>query len=376
MDRRGECEGERAGVTTEPVPRLVAWELTNRCNLRCRHCRAADAGEAVPGELDTQEALALVDDIATFAPLTLILSGGEPLVREDFMDIVRAGVDRKLRVAVATNGVLVTDELAREMKSAGVSRVSLSLDGPDAATHDAQRGLDGAYDMLARAAARLREAELPFQINTTVTVKNSGRLKEVVELVPALGAVEHHVFMFVPTGRGESIADESLGAESYEEILSWLAGVQATNPVHIQVTCAPHYQRILRQTGCAPAPSGGHPGSHPGGHPKGRSAGGGCLGGTAFAFISAAGKVAPCGYLPLEAGDVREGGFAKVWRESPLFIELRDRANLSGRCGACEYRKVCGGCRARAYALSGDHLAEEPYCTHVPRRAEDRKGGE
>jgi heme b synthase len=363
-------------MTGEQVPRLVAWELTNRCNLRCRHCRAADAGEAVPGELTHDEALALVDDMATFAPLTLILSGGEPLVREDFMDIVRAGVERKMRVAVATNGVLLTESLARKMKSAGVSRVSLSLDGPDAATHDAQRGLDGAYEMLMAAAARLREAELPFQINTTVTVKNADRLAEIVKLVPTLGAMEHHVFMFVPTGRGESIADESLGGRKYEEILSWLAEVQEANPVHIQVTCAPHYQRILRQTDCAPASSGGHPSEHPGGnapsgHPKGRSRGGGCLGGTAFAFISAVGEVAPCGYLPLKAGNVRDGGFAKVWRESPLFLELRERENLTGRCGACEYRKVCGGCRARAYAVSGDHLGEEPYCTYVPRRARE-----
>ena len=142
-------------MTTAHAPRLVAWELTNRCNLRCRHCRAADAGEAVPGELSRDEALALVDDIASLGPLTLILTGGEPLVREDFMDIVRAGVSRKLRVAVATNGTLVTEGLAREMKTEGVSRVSLSLDGPDAATHDAQRGLEGAYDMLVAAAALL-----------------------------------------------------------------------------------------------------------------------------------------------------------------------------------------------------------------------------
>ncbi len=373
-------------MTTDHVPRLVAWELTNRCNLACRHCRAADAGEKVPGELSADEAMALVDDIATFAPLTLILSGGEPLVREDFLDIVRAGIERSLRVAVATNGVLVTDELAREMKTAGVSRVSLSLDGPDAATHDAQRGLEGAYDMLLAAAARLREAGLPFQINTTVTVRNVDRLAEVVDLVPALGAVEHHVFMFVPTGRGEAIADESLGAEAYERVLGWLAEKEAANPVHIQVTCAPHYQRILRQQGRLAPPSAakgdahspghpaGHPGARGGGHHEGRRRRGGCLGGTAFAFVSATGKVAPCGYLPVEAGDVREGGFARVWRESQLFLKLRDRSNLSGRCGACEYRRVCGGCRARAYAVSGDYLAEEPYCSYVPRR--ERKGEE
>ncbi len=180
-----------SGPPGEHVPRLVAWELTNRCNLRCRHCRAADAGEAVEGELTPEEALHLVDEIAEFAPLTLILSGGEPLVREDFLDIVRAGVKKELRVAVATNGVLLDEAMARTLKDEGVSRVSLSLDGADAATHDGLRGLDGAYDQLMAAAARLREAGLPFQINTTVTANNVDQLSEIVALVPTLGAVEH-----------------------------------------------------------------------------------------------------------------------------------------------------------------------------------------
>jgi len=343
----------------EHVLRLVAWELTNRCNLHCRHCRAADAGERVPDELTTEEALDLVAQIAELAPVTLILSGGEPLVREDFLDIVRCGVSLGLRVAVATNGTLVDDEMAEAMRDEGVSRVSLSLDGADAAAHDALRGLDGAYEMLMGAAKRLRSAGLPFQINTTVTTNNVDQLAEIVELVPTLGAVEHHVFMFVPTGRGEKMADESLGAERYEQVLNWLAETQKTSPIHIQVTCAPHYQRVLRQTGCLA--EGG----------KGRK-GGGCLAGTAFAFVSAVGEVFPCGYLPVPAGDIRTTPFPEIWRTSTLFEELRDRSRLEGRCGACEYRSVCGGCRARAYAVSGRLFGEEPFCTYQPARPTDR----
>lgn len=346
--------------------RLVAWELTNRCNLRCRHCRAADAGEPAPDELNTKEALDLVEQIALLrskkAPLTLILSGGEPLVREDFLDIVRRAVERELRVAVATNGTLLDEKMARTLKDEGVSRISLSLDGADAATHDAQRGLDGAYGQLCAAAARLREAGLPFQINTTLTTNNVDQLSDIVALVPDLGAVEHHVFMFVPTGRGVKMADESLGAQAYEQVLRWLADVQKTSPIHIQVTCAPHYQRVLRQTGCV---TEGKEGS--------RRRGGGCLAGTAFAFVSSEGEVFPCGYLPIPAGDIRITPFPEIWRSASLFRALRERSRLEGRCGVCEYRRVCGGCRARAYAVSGQVFDEEPYCTHEPTKLRARK---
>ncbi len=347
------------------VPRLVAWELTNRCNLECRHCRAADAGEAVPDELVTAEALDLVGQIAEFAPLTLILSGGEPLVREDFLDIVRSAVGHELRVAVATNGVLLDDEMAQAMKTEGVSRVSLSLDGLDAPSHDAFRGLDGAYDMLMAAAGRLKAASLPFQINTTVTAANVDQLHGIVALVPTLGAIEHHIFMFVPTGRGEQIANESLGAERYEEVLRWLAETQASSPVHIQVTCAPHYQRVLRQSGCVAEPSG---------EAGPRLKGGGCLGGSAFAFISSVGEVFPCGYLPIPAGSIRRTSFAEIWNSSPFFMALRDRERLTGRCGLCEYRRACGGCRARAYAVSGQVFGEEPYCAYKPAGPADAGG--
>ncbi|MHC4253691.1 MAG: radical SAM protein [Planctomycetota bacterium] len=351
-------------------PRLVAWELTNRCNLRCRHCRAADAGEPAPDELNTKEALSLVEQIALLkdkkAPLILILSGGEPLVREDFLDIVRRAAELELRVAVATNGTLLDEKMARTLKAEGVSRVSLSLDGADAATHDAQRGLDGAYDLLCAAAARLREVGLPFQVNSTITTNNVDQLSGIVALVPELGAVEHHVFMFVPTGRGERIADESLGAEHYEEVLQWLAKRQALSPIHIQVTCAPHYQRVLRQTGCLAEEGKGTRQERPG--PSGRR-GGGCLAGTAFVFVSSEGEVFPCGYLPIPAGDVRITPFPEIWESAPLFLALRDRKRLEGRCGACEYRRVCGGCRARAYAVSGQVFGEEPYCTHEPARS-------
>ena len=344
--------------------RLAAWELTSRCNMRCRRCRAADAGGPAPDELDTKEALALVDGIASLrngkAPITLVLSGGEPLVREDFLDIVRAGVLGKLRVAVATNGTLLDDGMARTLRKEGVSRVSLSLDGADAATHERERGLDGAYGQLCAAAARLREAGLPFQVNTTLTAGNADQLPGIVALAPELGAVEHHVVMFVPTGRGMKTADELLGAERYEEVLQWLAGKQSSSPIHIQVTCAPHYQRVLRQMGSVTEGKGG-------------ARGGGCLAGTASVFVSSEGEVFPCGYLPIPAGDIRITPFAEIWRSASLFKALRERSRLEGRCGACEYRRVCGGCRARAYAVSGHVFGEEPYCTHEPTKLRARK---
>ena len=344
------------------TPRLVFWELTKQCNLACKHCRAEAEDIDFSEELDLGQVRSVIDDIAAFASPILVLTGGEPLYRDDIFDIARYATEKEMHVALATNATLIDEACARKIQQAGVARVSISIDGAAAETHDDFRGIPGAFDAAVRGARFLRQQGVPFQFNTTVTRRNVDELERVLQFAVDEGAVALHLFMLVPVGCGVGIADsDMISPGRYEEVLNWFYERSRETELELKATCAPHYYRVIRQR----AREEGRELSF---EKDGMAAmTRGCLAGSGVCFISHRGDVQPCGYLPLVAGNVLREGFKKIWETSELFLSLRDADRLGGKCGACGFRKVCGGCRARAYYATGEYLDEEPYCTYVPR---------
>ncbi len=363
------------------LPKLVAWEVTRSCNLSCVHCRASAEKGPYPGELDLDQCRALIDDIASFSNPVLILTGGDPLMREDIWEIAEHAIAAGLRTVMSPNGTLVTPEVAQRMKTIGIPRISISIDFPTAELHDKFRGVQGAFDGAVRGVKTAIAAGVQVQINSTITRLNVDYLDDLLELADDLGAVAFHPFLLVPTGRGKELGPEELPPEDYERTLNWVYDRQKTSKIFFKPTDAPHYHRIMRQRakedGTDLSELKMHPHSHAAmsgkvgkaGHPGDLdSHSRGCLAGTGFCFVSHVGQVQPCGYFDVAAGDVKVQPFSEIWRTSPLFEDLRDPDKLGGKCGICEYRRVCGGCRARAYEVSGDYLAEEPYCVYEPVR--------
>lgn len=347
----------------EATPRLIAWEVTRSCNLQCRHCRAGAQNTSYASEFSTEECRRVLENVASFCKPIIILTGGEPMLREDIFEIARFGTGLGLRMVMAPCGNLINPERVRQMREAGIARISLSIDGASAASHDAFRGVEGAFQSVLDAAKTARENGLDFQINTTIYRGNLRELSDILDLAVRLGAVAFHPFLLVPTGRASNMRGQEISPREYEKVMEWVCEMQDRTPILFKPTCAPHYHRILRQKGKEPKshPGGGHPG---GLHGLSK----GCMGGQAFAFISHVGKVQICGFLEEEAGDLRRGDydFQDIWRNSELFRQVRDVDGYGGKCGYCEYRRVCGGCRARAFAMSGDFLAEEPFCVYQP----------
>ena len=344
----------------ESTLRLVAWEITRNCNLNCVHCRASATMGPYEGELDTAACLDLVDQIAETGQPIVILTGGEPLLRQDIFDIARHGTDRGLRMVMAPNGTLITAPVARRMADAGIKRISISLDGATRDIHDRFRGVDGAWDGSLNGIERAKEAGIEFQINTTITRANLDQIPAILRLAEQLGAVAHHIFLLVPTGRGKYIVDQAIDAREYERTLNWFYDQRDKTPLQLKATCAPHYYRILRQRAKAEGKSVTF-------KTHGLDAvTRGCLGGTGFCFISHRGIVQPCGFLNVNSGDVTRTPFAEIWHHSEVFLTLRNYDDLQGKCGVCEYRRVCGGCRARAFEATGDFMNEEPLCSYLP----------
>ncbi len=349
-----------SGESKNSTLRLVAWETTRNCNLNCAHCRASATMGPYSGELGTQASLRLLEQIAELGQPIVILTGGEPLLRPDIFELAQYGTDKGLRMVMAPNGTLVTDENAKKMAKAGIQRISISLDGTTKERHDSFRGVDGAYDGAMRGIAAAKKAGVEFQVNTTISKLNYDQIPEILKLAENLGAVALHIFLLVPTGRGKYIIDQEISADEYESTLNWFYDQRDKTRLQLKATCAPHYYRILRQRA----------------KEEGKSVTfdthgldavtRGCLGGTGFCFISHTGIVQPCGFLDLDCGDVTKQSFADIWRTSKIFTNLRNFKNLKGKCGACEYKAVCGGCRARAYEATGDYLAEEPLCSYQP----------
>ena len=342
--------------------RLVAWEVTRNCNLNCAHCRAAATNQDYAGELDTPAALQLLDQIAEVGQPIVILTGGEPLMRKDIFELAEYGTAKGLRMVMAPNGTLITEAVAQKMAASGIQRISVSLDGATKERHDGFRGVDGAFEGALRGIEAAKSQGIEFQINTTISKYNYDQIPEILKLAENLGAVALHIFLLVPTGRGKYIVDQAITAEEYEYTLNWFYDQKQNTNLQLKATCAPHYYRILRQRARQDGLSVTY-------DTHGLDAvTRGCLGGTSFCFISHTGIVQPCGFLDLNCGNVTQKPFSEIWWDAEIFNQLRDFDSLKGKCGACEFKSVCGGCRARAYEATGDYLAEEPLCSYQPRR--------
>jgi AdoMet-dependent heme synthase len=354
--------GPHAGKTPEnAVLRLVAWETTRNCNLSCIHCRAAATRGPYTGELDTPACLTLLDQIAEAGDPIVILTGGEPLLRPDIFDIAAYGTQKGLKIVMAPNGTLITDDAAKKMADAGIRRISISLDGATKERHDRFRGVDGAFDGAMHGIHIAKNAGIEFQINTTITKINHDQMPGILKLAENLGAAALHIFLLVPTGRGKYLIDQEITADEYEATLNWFYDQRKKTNLQLKATCAPHYYRILRQRAKQEGESVTF-------KTHGLDAvTRGCLAGTGFCFISHTGIVQPCGFLDLPCGDVTKKSFADIWQNATIFRSLRDYNNLKGKCGICEFKAVCGGCRARAYEATGDYLAEEPLCVYQPK---------
>ncbi len=349
-----------AGGTHGADLRLVAWEITRNCNLNCVHCRAAATMGPYEGELETAACRKLLDEIAKVGRPIVILTGGEPLLRPDIFEVARYGTDAGLRMVMAVNGTMVTPDVAEQMAASGIQRISVSLDGADRETHDRFRGVEGAFEGAQQGIQHAKAAGIEFQINTTISKMNLDQIPGILQLAESLGAAAHHIFLLVPTGRGKYLLNQEIDAEQYEQTLNWFYDQQKNTSLQLKATCAPHYYRILRQRA----------------REEGRKVNfethgldavtRGCLGGTSFCFVSHRGIVQPCGFLDVNSGDVTKSSFDDIWKNSEVFRNLRDFDSLEGKCGRCEYRRVCGGCRARAYEATGDYMQEEPLCSYQP----------
>ncbi len=379
-----------------PPPRLVFWETTAACNLNCVHCRRLEvARELSKSDMTMPQAERMIDQLASFARPILVFSGGEPLMRPDLFDLAGHARAKDLMTALATNGTMVDRSMADRIAAAGFDRVSVSLDGADPATHDAFRQLPGSFDRAQSGLGHLRDEGVPTQVNCTIARHNAHQITAVLQLAEQVGAVAAHFFLLVPVGCGEQIAeDQMLSGPETEELLGQLYELSESGPLQIKATCAPHYYRIVRQRRTASRrderqPHPARPSTPPDGaateraapHPHAKHAREpahasgaspmhamtkGCLAGTGVCFVSHTGEVFPCGYLPVSAGNVLKQDFAEIWRSSEVFERLRDPDLLTGKCGRCQFKGVCGGCRARAFHEFGDYLAEEPFCVYEP----------
>jgi len=321
---------------------------------------------ASPDQLSTDEGRALIDGIAEVGKPILIMTGGEPLIRPDFFELARYATGAGLRAVLATNGCLVTPDVAREIAAVGIPRVSVSLDGPTADDHDAFRKVLGAFESSIEGIRNLRAAGVSVQINTTITRRNRHQLTQIMSLAEKIDAEAFHVFLLVPTGRAREMAGEEMDPDDYEESLLQFYRLSRTCTLETKATCAPQYYRILREQATeegievTPQTFGLNARTR------------GCLGGLSFAFVSHKGELQPCGYFDVQAGSVRDAPFKEIWENAALFRRLRNFKQLEGKCARCDFLRYCGGCRARAYEATGNYMAEEPYCAYLPPALRNR----
>ncbi|HEY0972058.1 MAG TPA: TIGR04053 family radical SAM/SPASM domain-containing protein [Gemmatimonadales bacterium] len=367
-----------AEVDFDVAPFLVIWETTQACDLACIHCRASAIPRRDPRELTTDEAKRLIDTVRRFGRPLFVLTGGDPLKRPDTVEIVRYGAAAGLRMAMTPSGTpLMTPAVLGALRDAGLSRLAVSLDGSTAALHDHFRGVAGSWAWTIAMLEAARELGLSTQINTTISSHNVHDLEPLIELMERLGIALWSVFFIVPTGRARP--EDLASAEEFERTFHRLYDLSATAPFDIKTTAAPHYRRVILQRQRAerragerdeaPIPITGGIGfslADGVGRAKGVNDGDG------FVFVSHRGDIYPSGFLPLAAGNVRTDDLVDVYRNHELFRALRDRDRLKGKCGVCEYRSVCGGSRARAWAMTGDPLEADPLCAYVPPAWERR----
>lgn len=348
----------------------LAWEVTRRCNLSCIHCRSSSCFTASQHpDCSLDQAFRLLEDIACVASPVIVLTGGEPLLRRDIFEIASYGTTLGFRMALATNGTLVTPEVCEKIIASGIQIVSLSLDGSNASIHDNFRQQPGAFDETIKATEYFKKFNIPFLINSSISERNKHDIPNMCSKAKALGARAWYMFMIVPTGRGADIMTELVKPKDYQALLEWhYAMEKEEDEILVRPTCAPQYYRIrfekMREENLnvRSRPLSFSPGGNKG-----------CLAGQTIALIDVDGNVLPCSYLSIPAGNVHKQPFYDIWQSSKLFKKFRDYSSYKGRCGSCEFIKVCGGCRARAYALKGDYLAEEPFCNHIPLRNKTKR---
>jgi radical SAM protein len=369
----------RGGLNFDETPFLAIWEITQSCDLACKHCRAAAQPLAHPDELTHAEGKALIDQIAAMGVPIFVFTGGDPLKRKDVFELIRYAADKGVQVALTPSATpLLTRDAIFKLKEAGLVRLGVSLDGSTAAIHDAFRGLSGVWARTIQAIEWANEAGIPIQVHTTVSRHNAGDLDNLCALFEKLAIVMWNVFFLVPVGRGQ-LADLLTGDE-FEQVFGKIYALSHRVNFQIKTTEAMHYRRYLLQHNLEERRIGhGHPRaaaaaqSYEAGAPtadaQSRTASWATRrvnDGKGFLFVSHLGNVYPSGFLPIHAGNVRDTPLAEIYRNAPIFKSLRDTSKLEGKCGACEYKEICGGSRARAYALTGDPLAPEPCCIYQP----------
>ncbi|OPY37386.1 MAG: pyrroloquinoline quinone biosynthesis protein PqqE [Methanoregula sp. PtaU1.Bin051] len=347
------------------APRIISWNITLRCPLKCSHCYVGAGTEEPAGVLLTDEALSVIDQIRAVGRPTVVLSGGEPLMRDDLCKIARYGTEQGLRMVMGTSGYFLDRSMAARLRDAGIRAVAISLDSTDPAVHDSFRGVSGAWEKAVQAVRNCQNEGIGVQINMTVMRPSAGDVESVVEFGKDLGVKDYQVFFPVPTGRAHD--SNPLDPKKYEEVIRDVLLKYRDNSVNLRPTCAPQFRRIAGDLGIS-KPAWGR----------------GCIAGISYCRIYANGDVTPCPYLPVSAGNVRTTPFGGIWSRSPVFSALRDRDLLTGKCGWCEYRGICGGCRARAYrgteafshrwcdglekpaAIAGELCTEDPWCPYEP----------
>ncbi|MCL2024816.1 MAG: putative heme d1 biosynthesis radical SAM protein NirJ2 [Coriobacteriia bacterium] len=331
---------------------IVSWMTTNECNLKCKHCYQ-DAEGIDERELTTEEGKKLIDEIARAGFQIMIFSGGEPLLRADIFELVAYASSKGLRPVFGTNGMLITEEVARKLKEAGAMAMGISVDSLDALRHDEFRGVEGAHELTLAGIENCKKAGLPFQIHTTVVDWNRGEICDITDFAEEIGAIAHYIFFLIPVGRGEYIKETSLEVLDNEALLQDIMRKQTEVSIDVKPTCAPQFTRVAQQMGIDTRFTRG------------------CLAGLTYCVIGSEGIVRPCAYMVEEAGDVRETPFDEIWNESEVFTKLRTQ-QYSGACGTCDYKEVCGGCRARAaYYHEGDIMAQDEYCAHGQKLLEE-----
>ncbi|MDR3702447.1 MAG: TIGR04053 family radical SAM/SPASM domain-containing protein [Candidatus Sulfopaludibacter sp.] len=348
----------------DQAPMLVIWEVTQACDLACVHCRASAQSERNPHELTTEQGYRLLDEIRSFGEPLMVFTGGDPLKRPDLYDLIRYAVKIGLRTNVTPSATpLLTAEAIEGFKAAGVSRMAISLDGPDAPSHDDFRGIPGTFDRAIMALRHARDIGLDTQFQTTVTKRNMARLPEMAEIAREVRTKMWSLFFLIVTGR--ALENDDLEAAEYEKVFEFMYELSKTAPFGIKTTEAMHYRRYVAQRTKA------EHGVTENENAKGvawRTAG--VSDGKGFVFVSHQGEIYPSGFLPVSGGNVLRDSLTDIYRNSSLFRTLRDTTQREGKCGICEYQKVCGGSRARAFALTGDYLAEDPRCVYQPHMAD------
>ncbi|MGA2386006.1 MAG: radical SAM protein [Candidatus Bathyarchaeia archaeon] len=347
------------------VPLVMSWNITRECNMKCSHCYINATDRKLDGELNTDEAKNLMDQIYQVSRPLLILSGGEPLLRPDIFELIKYGSKIGLKMGLGSNGSLIDEAAAAKLKDAGIATVSISLDSNIPGQHDEFRGVSGAWQKAVDACKFLRRNNVLVQVNTTLTQQNYNQIDDIMALAETIGVENFHLFFLVPTGRGTKIAD--ISPEQYEEMITRTFAKTANHTLNVRPSCAPQFMRIAKDMGLDM-----------------RQWIRGCIAGLYYCRIYPNGDVTPCPYLPIKLGNVRQKSFKEIWFNSEIFKALRDPDALKGKCGVCEYRSVCGGCRARAYGLSNDfidycgdlhepaelrrdYLTEDPWCVYQPK---------